>query len=95
VHEAAALGVPALVGHLGAPAESIARSGAGEVIRAGDEAAWAAAIQACADDPSRLASWRRALPLPLRIEEEAFLYEGLYRQALGSAAVPAATAVAG
>jgi glycosyltransferase involved in cell wall biosynthesis len=85
VHEAAALGVPALVGHLGAPAESIARSGAGQVIPAGDEAAWA--IQACAEDPQRLAAWRRALPLPLRIEEEAFLYEGLYRQALGNASV--------
>jgi glycosyltransferase involved in cell wall biosynthesis len=94
VHEAAALGVPALVGHLGAPAESIARSGAGQVIPAGDEAAWAAAIQACAEDPQRLAAWRRALPLPLRIEEEAFLYEGLYRQALGNAPVLATPAAA-
>ena len=90
VHEAAALGVPALVGHLGAPAEAIARSGAGQVVRAGDEAAWAAALRACVDDPQRLAAWRRALPLPQRIEEEAFLYEGLYRQAIGSA--PAASA---
>lgn len=85
VHEAAALGVPALVGHLGAPAEAIARSGAGQVIPAGDEAAWAASIRACVDDPQRLAAWRRGLPLPQRIEEEAFLYEGLYRQAIGGA----------
>lgn len=95
VHEAAALGVPALVGHLGAPAESIARSGAGQVIAAGDEAAWAAAIRACADDPQRLAAWRRALPLPQRIEEEAFLYEGLYRQAIGTAPAAASGVVAG
>jgi glycosyltransferase involved in cell wall biosynthesis len=93
VHEAAALGVPSLVGHLGAPAEAIARSGAGRVVPAGDEAAWAAAIRGCVDDPGQLAVWRRALPLPQRIEEEAFLYEGLYRQAIGS--VPAAASTAG
>jgi glycosyltransferase involved in cell wall biosynthesis len=86
VHEAAALGVPALVSHLGAPAQAIARTGAGQVIEAADEAAWAAALQACADTPARIDAWRRALPLPQRIEEEAFLYEGLYRQAIGSAA---------
>ena len=85
VHEASAVGVPALVGHLGAPAQAIARSGAGQVVEAGDESAWAAAVQACVDDPGRIARWRRALPLPQRIEEEAFLYEGLYRQAIGTA----------
>ena len=93
VHEAAALGVPSLVGHLGAPAEAIARSGAGRVIPAGDEAAWAAAIRACVDERGQLAAWRRALPLPQRIEEEAFLYEGLYRQAIGTA--PAGLSAAG
>lgn len=95
VHEAAALGLPALVGHLGAPAEAIARSGAGQVVQAGDVAAWTAAIQACAKDPQRLAAWRRALPLPMRIEEEAFLYEGLYRQAIGRAPAAASTVAAG
>ena len=92
VHEASAVGVPALVGHFGAPAQAIAGSGAGQVVEAGDEAAWAAAIQACIDDPERLARWRRALPLPQRIEEEAFLYEGLYRQAMGAGPSVAAAA---
>ena len=31
-------------------------------------------------EPAVLERWRAALPLPLRVEEETFLYESLYRQ---------------
>lgn len=83
VHECAALGVPSLVSDRGAPAEAIAANGAGQVVAAGDEAAWAAALESLVAEPERLRRWCLAVPLPQRIEEEAFLYEGLYRRALG------------
>lgn len=92
VHEAAALGVPALVGPLGAPAQAIIQRGGGLVVDGGDEAGWAAALQSCVEKPDQLAQWRRELPLPQRIEEEAFLYEGLYRQTAAMAAGAAAAA---
>ncbi|MBI5259512.1 MAG: glycosyltransferase [Burkholderiales bacterium] len=85
VHEGAAAGVPSLVSDLGAPAQAIAASGGGRVLPAGDAGAWAAALQEWAADPALRERWRQAVPLPMRIEEEAFLYEGLYRQALGTA----------
>jgi glycosyltransferase involved in cell wall biosynthesis len=84
VHEAAAAGVPALVSDLGAPAEAIARSGAGAVVPAGAVAAWTQALHDWATQPERQAAWRRAVRLPMRIEEEAFLYESLYRSALSA-----------
>lgn len=90
LHEAAAAGVPALVSALGAPADVVAAHGGGAAVRAGDVAAWAAALQALADDPSCIDRWRAAVPLPLRLEEEAFLYESLYRLALGPGRLPAA-----
>lgn len=81
LHESAAVGVPALVSDLGAPAERIAELGSGLVVANGDPRAWAAAIQSVLDQPSILQTWRQALPLPPRIEEEAFFYESLYRRA--------------
>lgn len=82
VHECAAMRVPSLVSDLGAPAQAIARHGGGQVVPAGDIAAWAEALRCWAEAPTVAARWRQAVPLPQRIEEEAFLYEGLYRQAL-------------
>jgi glycosyltransferase involved in cell wall biosynthesis len=77
VHECAALGVPCLVGDAGAQAEAVRHYRCGEALPAGDVAAWAEAIE-------RLASARDRPPLPegpvpLRLEEEAFLYDSLYR----------------
>ena len=80
LREAAALGVPALVSQLGAPADFMADTSAGQALPAGDVAAWAQALAQAQRQPEQLAAWRAALPLPLRVEEEAFLYEALYRQ---------------
>jgi glycosyltransferase involved in cell wall biosynthesis len=81
LYEAAAAGVPALVSDLGAPAERVADTGAGRVVAHADPQAWAGAIASVLESRDVLASWRQRLPLPLRVEEEAFLYESLYRRA--------------
>lgn len=81
LHEAAAAGLPALVTGLGAPAEHVARYGCGRIVPHADPQAWADAIAAVLDQPGVLQDWKQALPLPLRIEEEAFFYESLYRRA--------------
>jgi glycosyltransferase involved in cell wall biosynthesis len=81
LYEAAAAGVPALVSDLGAPAERVADTGAGRVVAHTDPQAWADAIESVLDSPGLLDSWRERLPLPLRVEEEAFFYESLYRRA--------------
>lgn len=81
LHESAAAGVPALVSDLGAPAERVAELGSGRVVAAGDERAWADAIAAALDQPTQLQAWKEALALPLRVEEEAFFYQSLYRRA--------------
>jgi glycosyltransferase involved in cell wall biosynthesis len=80
LREAAALGVPALVSQLGAPADFMAHTSAGLALPAGDVDAWAQALAQVQRQPEQLTAWRGALPLPLRVEEEAFLYEALYRQ---------------
>jgi len=85
VHECAAAGVPSLVSALGAPAQAITRDGGGGVAPAGDVAAWADALRDWATDPALASRWRASVRLPQRIEEEAFLYEGLYRQAIATA----------
>jgi glycosyltransferase involved in cell wall biosynthesis len=84
VSEAAAAGVPALVSDLGAPAQAVARSGAGAAVPAGQPQAWAQALQEWISQPALRAAWRQAVRLPLRIEEEAFLYESLYRDAMAA-----------
>lgn len=80
LRESAALGVPALVSDLGAPAELMADTEAGLALPAGDASAWAQAIADVQRDPAILERWRAELPLPLRVEEEAFFYESIYRQ---------------
>ena len=82
LHEAAAAGVPALVSDLGAPGERVAQLGGGRVLPPGDLDAWTRAIAEVAAHPELLELWRAELPLPLRIEEEAFFYESLYRRLL-------------
>jgi len=88
LHEAAAAGVPALVSDLGAPAEQISQHGGGRVLSAQDVDLWASVIAEIAVCPQMLDQWRRQLKLPLRVEEEAFFYESLYRRLWLSAARP-------
>ena len=82
LHEAAAFGVPALVSDLGAPALQVAGHGGGKVVASSDVAAWAAAIEAIVAEPEQVARWQSKLPLPARVEEEAFFYDSLYRTLL-------------
>ena len=82
LHEAAAAGVPAMVSAMGAPCERVARHGGGLVLPVDDEDAWVDAIASLVDRPGQLHYWRANLPLPLRLEEEAFFYESLYRRLL-------------
>jgi glycosyltransferase involved in cell wall biosynthesis len=81
LHESAAAGVPAMVSGRGAPAQRVGELGSGFVVAEDDPRAWAAAIEAVLQEPALLQRWRRALPLPMRVEEEAFFYESLYRRA--------------
>jgi glycosyltransferase involved in cell wall biosynthesis len=81
LHEAAAAGVPALVCDLGAPAERVRETGAGAVVAHAEPRAWADAIASVLAAPELLRSWQQRLPLPPRVEEEAFFYESLYRRA--------------
>ncbi len=80
LHEAAVLGVPALVSDLGAPGEKLQAEGGGRVVAAGDVAAWAQALAEIAEQPEMLPTWSAQIRLPYRVEEEAFFYESLYRQ---------------
>lgn len=82
LHEAAALGVPSLVSDLGAPRAKIEAHGGGRSVAAGDVNAWAQALTEIVEAPDTLGSWRSGMRLPYRVEEEAFFYESLYRQAV-------------
>lgn len=79
LHEAAALGVPALASDLGAPNEQVTKNGGGQVVVASSISAWADAIQGALSDPEKIEYWQSQLPLPLRVEEEGFYYDSLYR----------------
>ena len=83
LHEAFAVGVPALVSALGAPAAIVESHGCGRVLPAEQPEIWAEAIAALT--PEVLSDWRSCLPLPLRVEEEAFFYESIYRKIRSSA----------
>ena len=80
LHEAAAAGVPALVSALGAPGEYVGHHGGGLCLPPDNIDAWAKAIEILLAKAQTLNEWRTNLPLPLRVEEEAFFYESLYRQ---------------
>jgi glycosyltransferase involved in cell wall biosynthesis len=79
LHEGFAAGLPCLVSDLGYPPNVVHRYHCGKVIRANDIQAWSDAIASIAADPSVLARWQRNVPMPMRIEEEAFLYSHLYQ----------------
>ncbi|MCL2336167.1 MAG: glycosyltransferase [Firmicutes bacterium] len=80
LHEAAAIGVPALVSDIGASAEHVSKHGCGRVLPVDDVIAWAGAITEIIEQPEILSEWSSNLSVPLRIEEEAFFYESLYRR---------------
>ncbi len=79
MHEASALGVPALVSDLGAPGAHVAHHGGGRALAFGDVEVWAKAISHAIESPDQIKVWKARLPLPLRVEEEAFYYDSLYR----------------
>lgn len=81
LHEGFAAGLPALVSDLGNQGEAVRASGAGIVLPAGDLAAWSAALRDLGERPEQIADWAKAVPLPWRIEEEAFVYGQIYRAA--------------
>lgn len=80
LHEAAMLGIPALVSNLGAPGEYIAKHGGGLCLPSDDIQAWADAIVSVLHSPKIVEELRRKVVLPFRVEEEAFFYELQYRQ---------------
>lgn len=82
LHEGFAAGIPGIVSDLGNVGEVVRASGAGRALPAEDISAWAAAIQDVASNPDQIATWAAAIPLPWRVEEEAFLYNQLYRAAI-------------
>lgn len=84
VDQAAAARLPVLVAQGGAAAEIVMASGAGHALPAHDVQAWAEALVAWATDPDLRASWQGRLVPPQRVEEEAFLYETIYRQAIAA-----------
>ena len=79
LQEAAAAGVPALVSDLGAPAERLAANGGGRILPADDVDAWADALTQIVAHPEQIEQWCAELRLPLRIEEEGFFYDSLFR----------------
>lgn len=81
LHQAFACGVPALVSNLGAPAEIVEKHGCGWTTSHADKDGWTQALRDVGNDRALLEAARSRVPLPLRLEEEAFLYEHIYRRA--------------
>ena len=82
LHQGFSAGLPALVSDLGNPAEVVASAACGRVISAADGRAWQTTMKEIAADCGLLTNWRANIPMPLRIEEEAFFYEHIYRGSL-------------
>lgn len=81
-HEAKAAGVPSLVSNLGAPARDVELTGVGKVVSAGDVGAWQAALSDWAAEPPVQMKVNGVPTESLRLEEEAFFYESIYRRYL-------------
>lgn len=78
LHEAMALGVPAIVSDLGAPSEHIRESGAGVSVSAFDTQEWRKVLQTLADNPQVIEQWRSKTTMPYSTEEESAIYESIY-----------------
>lgn len=81
LHEGFAAGLPALVSDIGNQGEVVRATGAGLALPATDLAAWSTALREIGERPAQLVDWAAHVPLPWRVEEEAFLYSQLYRAA--------------
>jgi glycosyltransferase involved in cell wall biosynthesis len=84
LHEGFAAGLPALVSNLGNAGRVVREHGCGLALPASDASAWAEAIGKACEDRTQLADWRDKAPLPLRVEEEGFIYTQLYRAVAAS-----------
>lgn len=82
LHEGFAAGLPAIVSDLGHPPEVVGSLGCGLVAKAGDVRAWSDAIENTAKQRKQLQLWQEKIPTLTCIEEEAFFYELLYRNAI-------------
>ena len=82
LHEAFAVGLPAIVSDLGHIADVVRTNGCGLVAPATSLPAWSAAIKNVAANRGQLQLWQTKIPCPLRIEEEAFFYDQLYQRSV-------------
>ena len=80
LRESAAAGTPVLVSNLGAQADFVNEHACGAVLEAGNVKDWSAAIKKLVQAPEMLHDWKLNLPLPDRLEEEAFYYQSLYQK---------------
>jgi glycosyltransferase involved in cell wall biosynthesis len=58
----------------------VSQHGGGRCLPPDDIDAWSGAIAAMLEESQTIQDWRSKVALPLRVEEEAFFYESLYRQ---------------
>jgi glycosyltransferase involved in cell wall biosynthesis len=82
LHQAFAIGVPALVSDLGAPAEIVKKHRCGWTTPHADVDGWSQALRRIAFDRAMVDEAKLHVPLPMRIEEEGFFYEHFYRRAI-------------
>jgi glycosyltransferase involved in cell wall biosynthesis len=82
LHEAFAAGLPALVSDLGHIGEVLRATGCGLALPPTSLRAWSDAIKAVASNRDQLRFWQTKIPCPMRIEEEAFFYDQIYRRSM-------------
>jgi len=81
LREGFAAGLPALVSDTGWPAQVVRESLCGKTVPVGDVAAWQHAIEEIGGNRTLLQQWGKNVPMQLRVEEESFFYDQLYRRA--------------
>ena len=83
LHEALACNVPVIAADIGGSAEAIRNSVTGLLFRAGDESDLKSKLAQVAENPEILNGLKQNLTshVPMLVEEEAYLYERLYRMA--------------
>jgi glycosyltransferase involved in cell wall biosynthesis len=81
LHEALACNVPVIAADLGAASEEITNATNGFLFRAGDENELKGKLQQVVEDPEILNEIKKNLDQhnPMFVEEEAYMYERLYR----------------
>ena len=77
--ECAALGLACFAKHLGANADAFGTQSSVQAIAPADPSAWAVSLEKWLNAFDRSRRPAMDAEVPLRIEEEAFFYEGLYR----------------